>query len=232
MSWAKSKASIIILYVLGLSLLFGLSIWQYKRGLAKQTIEAIRQNSSSAGITSAGGNWDGLLYRDSTLRGRWLVGRSFLLENRIFQGRVGFEVLTPYQLQDDNKVLLVNRGLVETSGGLTSPEVAQDTIIQGVPYIPEKGLELGEAILPESASSKRWPKKSLYIDLSVFARVLGTDLEPVVFVLNGSDPSAYERIWKASVMSSSKHFGYAVQWLGLALTFLVYGVIWFKRREK
>lgn len=229
MSWDKSKASIIILYVLGLSLLFGLSIWQYQRGLAKQTVEAIRQKPSAAGIIAVGGNWDELLYRDSTLRGQWLEERSFLLENRIFQGRMGFEVLTPYQLQSDSKVLLVNRGWVAASDVVATP--AADTIIQGVPYIPGKGLELGEAILPESAISDRWPKKSLYIDLPLFASILETELEPVVFVLNESDPSSFKRIWKASVMSSSKHFGYAVQWMGLALTFLVYGVIWFKRRK-
>lgn len=230
MSTTKSNNGFIILYVLALSLLFGLSIWQYQRGVEKQRVAAKRLESSPEVLSAVPDNLNDFVYRNSNLSGRWLDERSFMMENRIYQGRVGYEVLTPFRLAADEKILLVNRGWVSTPESAEVKTAAELTTINGVLYIPEKGVVLGDAILPEAMSSSAWPKKALYIDLPVFSRALSTDIENTVFVLDEKDSAAYKRIWKAAVMPAAKHFGYAVQWLGLALTLLIYGVIWIRRR--
>jgi surfeit locus 1 family protein len=227
---AKSNNGLIILYVLGLSLLFGLSIWQYQRGVEKQHVAAKRLESSPEVLSAVPDNLSDFIYRNSNLGGRWLDERSFLMENRIYQGRVGYEVLTPFRLAADEKILLVNRGWVSAPESNDVRTVAELTTIKGVLYVPEKGVALGDAILAEAMNSSAWPKKALYIDLPVFSRALSVDIENTVFVLDENDPAAYKRIWKAAVMPAAKHFGYAVQWLGLALTLLIYGVIWIRRR--
>lgn len=226
----KTKSSYIILYVLGLSLLSGLSLWQYKRGVAKQEIAAIEKQSGAKTISAVPVDWNETIYRKSRVEGHWSDPRSFVLENRIYKQRVGFEVFTPFQLTGDGKWILVNRGWVATTGEAGRQAISGPVTLAGVLYLPEKGVALGEAILPEVMNSDLWPKKSLYIDFRVFSEALDMEIEPAVLVLDESDPSAFVRIWKAAVMPAAKHFGYAVQWLGLAITFLIYGVIWFRRR--
>ena len=232
MGSAKSKTACIILYTLGLGLLSGLSVWQYQRGLAKQAITEKLGDAKQMTIAAKPADWKELEYQSARVEGRWLSEKSLLLENRIYQGQVGFEVLTPFRLSADGVILLVNRGWIAevTATALRAPSKSQS--IQGVLYSPEQGVELGDAILPEILASHSWPKKSLYIDLPIFSTVLGLPLEATVLVLSGEDPSAFVRIWKAAVMPAEKHFGYAIQWLGLALTFMIYGVIWFRRRSR
>lgn len=226
----KTKSTYIILYVLGLSLLSGLSLWQYQRGLGKQQIEAITKQASETVVNAAPVDWNEYVYRESVLEGQWYDSRSLILENKIYKQRVGFEVLTPFRLSADGTWMLVNRGWVGTAEEAIKRTVSGPVRLRGVLYLPEKGVALGDAILPDVFSSEQWPKKSLYIDLPVFTEVLGLDIAPAMLVLDENDPSAFVRIWKATVMSAAKHFGYAVQWLGLAITFLIYGVIWFRRR--
>jgi surfeit locus 1 family protein len=231
-SSVKKKSAVIILYVLGLSLLLGLSLWQYKRGVEKQEIAKLSEQTRAEIFSSAPGDWNEYVYRENLLAGQWADPRTFVLENRIYRQRVGFEVLTPFKLSGDNTWVLVNRGWVATVEEASSPVISGPTRLAGVLYQPEKGVVLGDSILPEALKSDHWPKKSLYIDLPVFANVLGAELAPVMLVLNEDNPSSFVRTWKAAVLPAAKHFGYAVQWLGLAITFLIYGVIWYRRRAK
>lgn len=232
MSSARKNTALIILYVLGLSLLSGLSLWQYQRGIEKQEIAAIAANTNELIVSEAPPDWGDYVYRQSLIKGQWSGSRSFILENRIYRQRVGFEVLTPFKLSGDNAWVLVNRGWVATAEEASSMVVPGPTRLAGVLYLPEKGVALGDSILPEALQSDQWPKKSLYIDLPVFSKALGKELVPAMLVLKEDDPSSFVRIWKAAVLPAAKHFGYAVQWLGLAITFLIYGVIWYRRRAK
>ena len=229
MSSVKKNSAVIILYVLGLSLLSGLSLWQYKRGVEKQEIAKLSEQTRAEIFSSAPGDWNEYVYRESLLAGQWADPRTFVLENRIYRQRVGFEVLTPFKLSGDNTWVLVNRGWVATVEEASSPVVSGPTTLAGVLYQPEKGVALGDSILPEALKSDHWPKKSLYIDITVFSKAMGIELAPAMLVLDEGDPSSFIRIWKAAVMPAAKHFGYAVQWLGLAIAFLIYGVIWCRR---
>ena len=232
MGFIRIKSAYIILYMLGLGLLSGLSVWQYKRGLEKQEIALLIAETGQVQLSEVPLDWTGYVYRQNILEGRWLDSRSIILENRVYKQRVGFEVLTPFQLSGDGSWMLVNRGWVATTGEAAIQAESGLVRLEGTLYLPEKGVALGETILPEVINSEQWPKKGLYIDLKVFSEVLGEDLAPAMLVLNQDDPSAFVRIWKAAVMPAAKHFGYAIQWLGLAITFLIYGVIWFRRRAK
>jgi len=218
--------------MLGLGLLSGLSLWQYERGLEKQEIALLTAQAGEVQLSKAPLDWNDYVYHQSILEGQWLDPRSFILENRVHKQRVGFEVLTPFKLSGDGSWVLVNRGWVATAEEAVKQLDPGPVRLQGVLYLPEKGVVLGETILPDVMDSELWPKKALYIDLQVFSEALGEELAPAMLVLDQNDSSAFVRIWKAAVMPAAKHFGYAVQWLGLAITFLIYGVIWFRRRAK
>jgi surfeit locus 1 family protein len=189
-SSVKKNWAVIILYVLGLSLLLSLSLWQYKRGVEKQEIAEMSALTGTEIVSSAPGDWSKYIYQDNTLAGQWADPRTFILENRIYRQRVGFEVLTPFKLLADNTWVLVNRGWVATAEEATSTAVSGSSRLAGVLYLPEKGVALGDSILPEALISDQWPKKSLYIDIPVFSKALGIELAPAMLVLNEADPSS------------------------------------------
>lgn len=231
MSLNNLKLVFTILYALGLVLLFSLSYWQYSRGIEKQKISELRSQIKDKVLMAAPSSWNDYFYKDVSIQGQWLHENAFLLENRIKEGQVGFEVLTPFRLKDDQTIILINRGWVANTEDADQKPTSGAAVLQGTIYQPEKGVVLGDAILPEELASKKFPKRSLYIDLPVFSNSLKIPIQPVLFVLDESNKASYPRIWKAVVMTAHKHFGYAIQWLGLALTFMVYGFIWFRRRS-
>ena len=236
MSILKYRWIFIILYVLGLSFLFGLSVWQIQRGNEKQSVIELQASQHLLSLSGQPKDWSTFAYQKTQLRGSWLPERSLLLENRVSDGQVGFEVLSLFELERDHSRVLVNRGWVAAKeDGIPKdlPEpVAGGNDIQGVIYMPEKGVTFGDAILPEAMQSNEWPKKSLYIDIPLFEQAFHSVISPVVLVLDEQAPAAFKKIWKAVVMPPAKHYAYAVQWFGLGLTLLIYGIIWYRRRQK
>ena len=213
-------------------MLLGLSYWQLQRGFEKQHIANLRTTKSDVVISSAPSNWAEYNFQDATLYGEWSPENAFLLENRVNKGQVGLEVLAPFKLADDQSTVLINRGWVANADEANEHLTGGRVKIRGVIYQPKKGLTLGDAILPEQLATSQLPKHSVFIDMNTFSQVLQQRLEDVIFVLDETNPLAYLRIWTATAMPAERHYGYAIQWLGLAITFLIYGVIWFRRNQK
>jgi len=67
----------------------------------------------------------------------------------------------------------------------------------------------------------RWPQKILYLDIGALSERLGRGVEPAVLVLDPAHPLAHPRLWRPTAMPASRHYGYAVQWWGLALALLI-----------
>jgi surfeit locus 1 family protein len=218
----------LLLYGLVLCILAGLGTWQFLRGRDKATIESITAlHPESVILDAAPADWEPLAYRRVLLEGTWLEGRQFLLQNRIYRGTAGFEVLTPFILEDSGMVL-VNRGWVAAGAAaeLSNAEPVRGSP-EGMAYRPQTGFTLGDAI----AGQPVWPQPALYLDLDALSRRFGQTFEPMVLVLDETHPAAFVRLWHPTNMSASRHYGYAVQWWGLMATLLVFGYIWQRNRS-
>ena len=87
--------------------------WQVGRAEEKRQRQALfesRMNDTPVRLTGVVPA-EGLLYRHVRLSGRWMPERQFFVDNRIREGRAGFEVITPLALEGGAAVL-VNRGWV------------------------------------------------------------------------------------------------------------------------
>lgn len=214
------------LFLIGLAVLFTLGAWQLKRGLEKADIASVSndQDTQARQITHAPARWQDLNYRPVILEGQWVLDRTFLLDNRLLQGRPGYEVLMPYKLSGDDTVLLVNRGWIEkpASGPLRLPQPGADNPIKGQLYLPQKGFTLGETF----TGNVSWPLIILYYDFESLSQALEAKIQPVVLVLDSGHPDSFVRIWQPATIPASRHYGYAVQWWGLALTLFIFGMIW------
>ena len=222
------------LFALGVTILFTLGTWQLLRGLDKAAIQAQQSAMSDTRILRAAPeDWSALDYQRATLQGTWLTEKVFLLDNRLNNGRVGYEVLVPFALADDQRVVLVNRGWVakpdqsrsDSYQTVADPENSLE--VQGEIYRPQTGFTLGETW----SGPIRWPLTVLYQDLPRLSEALGRPLEPATLVLSADSPHTLERIWQPINIPPERHYGYALQWWGLTLTLIIFGVIW-RRRQR
>ena len=112
------RAVLLLATVAAVALTARLGFWQLDRAaqkLALQTaIEAQQQRPalSADELAEAPAEAASQVHRQVRLRGQWLHEHTVFLDNRTMNGRVGFFVLTPLQLQGRPQALLVQRGWV------------------------------------------------------------------------------------------------------------------------
>lgn len=220
-----------VVYLLCLSLLLGLGGWQIGRGLEKNRLEKTlaEQQHQRIVIKKKPQSWDDIKYKDVALDGNWLTGKTFLLDNRIYQGQSGYEVLQPFQLSGGS-VMLVNLGWIDKNRiekkGIEDVVSAADSPasekVSGQLYLPKRGFTLGVAYTNETS----WPKIIQYFDREALSKALGVNLQPAVVVQESNPNRRLTRIWSPYVISALHHFGYAVQWWGLAFLLIIFGFIW------
>ena len=155
--------------------------------------------------------------------GRYDPVRHVLLDNKIWNGRAGVHVLTPFTLPD-GRSLLVNRGWLPLPPDRNSlPEVPTDPAprtIHGRLVAPvAAGPRLGGA---DVLAIDRWPQLVTYFELAGISAALGERLQPWMGQLDAADASGFgDRQWSPAVMEPSVHGAYAVQWLALSTATLV-----------
>ncbi|MEL6868493.1 MAG: SURF1 family protein [Pseudomonadota bacterium] len=166
--------------------------------------------------------------------GRYIAERQILIDNIVRNGRNGFFVITPLQL-DDGSWRLVNRGWIAQSprreplAALSVDNKAR--ILEGrVGALPVGGLKLGEQ--PEVVSE--WPVVLQYPTLQDVERLLGQPLQADVLLLSPQAEDGFERQWSAGGLPPERHLGYAVQWFAMsaALTVLMLIMVFRNKRTE
>lgn len=178
--------------------------------------------------------------------------KTFLLANRIHRARLGYEVFSPFRLAADGALLLVNRGWIDHAAidtlrtSLTqiarhdAGHVAGHVVIMGELYLPTKGFTLGSVydaqssaaqLTKQSSKQSALPKVINYLDIPALSTILGSALQPAVVALDAQSRGAFVRIWQPYTMHATRHYAYAAQWWGLAVTLAVFGVIWWRQRQ-
>jgi surfeit locus 1 family protein len=208
----------------------GLGRWQWQRAQEKRELAAAFAAGTADFIGPLGtrATADLARYTRVRARGRYDAAHQFLLDNMIHDGRTGYQVLTPFRL-DDGRVLLVNRGWVPLPGGRrdTLPDVAipagERVDIDGrIDDLPVTGLRTGTAA-PNPDES--WPKRTSFPDASQLGAVLGTAVEARQLLLAPGEPHGFVRDWQGAGagFGPERHLAYAVQWWGLgALSLFLY----------
>ena len=127
-----------IIMVILIPLFVYLGLWQLDRAAQKRQLNASLESRRKLPALSLNGSLpkdDAWEFRKVVARGRFLADRTVLIENRKYQGMTGFHVITPLKLDDNGKIVLVNRG-----------------------WIPREQLAAAEAMLYKIGSSLPTPK--------------------------------------------------------------------------
>lgn len=207
-----------------LGLFVSLGRWQWHRGEAKQTVWAEFQQNSPP--ESLGTRKPDSLPRFARIEveGQFRPDHQFLLDNRSYQGKPGYEVLTPFHIKDVG-LILVNRGWVPFSGyrdrlpDISQPGSIDTRFISGqLEDLPAAGLASGRAA-PEAGAS--WPKLTSFPTHEELQASLGEKISTRILLLDPKESGGYVRDWHPPGMDPSRHFSYAIQWWGFAAVLLV-----------
>jgi cytochrome oxidase assembly protein ShyY1 len=207
-----------------LGVFLSLGRWQWQRGEAKQVLWAQFENAPMVTTPGNTPDFDALRrYSRVSFQGQFDASRQFLIENRSYQGRPGYEVLTVARTAG-GKVLLVNRGWVPFSGyrdrlpEVSMPASGQTTISGRVDELPTAGLASGRA---PPARGDAWPKVASFPSHEQLQAALAEPISRVIVLLDPQSPHGYVRDWKPPGMGPTRHFSYAIQWWGFAVVLLV-----------
>jgi surfeit locus 1 family protein len=203
---------------------FYLGRWQWARGELRQA-EYDRFAAGAERVIPLGtqGIDQVLRFQRISVVGHLDPNRQFLLDNRSYQGRAGFEVLTPLQ-RPNGRVVLVDRGWVPFSGlrerlpGVALEPHETVTIVGRADNLPTPGLASGRAAPSPQAP---WPKVTAFPSMAQLSTALGVPLEPEIILLDPKEADGYVRDWHPPGMEPIRHWSYAVQWWSFAVVLLV-----------
>lgn len=189
--------------------------WQWHRGNARQ--EAWDRFSRGADkVVPLGSEPLGSVprFQRVSVQGHFDEAHQFLLDNRSYAGRAGYEVLTPLQ-RSGGDVALVDRGWVPFSGlrgrlpGVAIASHEEITVTGRVAELPSAGLASGRA--PPSKDGS-WPKVTSFPTMVELSSAFGAPLEPAIVLLDSKEPDGYVRDWHPPGLEPTRHWSYAVQW--------------------
>ena len=166
-------------------------------------------------------------YRPVRLRGTWVARSTVYLENRQMNGRVGFYVVTPLQVDGRPDAVLVQRGWVGRN-------LLDRTLLPEI-GTPKGSVDVVGHIAPpparlyDFAGAASGPIRQ-NLDLAGFAVESGLQLAPLSVQQADAPATAGDgllRQWPLPAVDVQKHYGYAFQWF--ALCALMAGLyVWFQ----
>jgi surfeit locus 1 family protein len=221
------RVAMLLLALAAASLTCRLGFWQLDRAAQKLAWQSsISERGQMPALQSqdlAAAGADAQLHRRVRLRGHWAADKTVFLDNRPMQGRVGFFVVTPLQLEGRNQAVLVQRGW--------APRDAQDRSRLPPLATPPGWVEIeGRLAASPSRLYEFSAAASGPIRQNVAVESFATDLDllplTVVQLASAADDGLL-RDWAAVDAGLQKHYGYAFQWF--ALCALILGLyVWFQ----
>ena len=193
--------------------------WQVDRAHEKQALQALleaRMNEPAVRLAGSVTSGPPLLYRRVEAAGRWLADRQICIDNQVRDGRAGFHVITPLQLEGAKDAVLVNRGWIARDAAYPrAPRVA----------VPEGHVDVsGMASLPparylelsgETVSGDVWQNLSL----ERYRERTGLAILPLVIPERSPAPGL-AAVHATPDAGMAKHREYALTWFALAITTL------------
>jgi surfeit locus 1 family protein len=209
--------------------------WQWGKGnLREAQAEEFRRGSERPVELGARSLSEVERFQRVRVRGHFDTAHQFLLDNRTYDGRAGYEVLTPLD-RLDGATIFVDRGWVPFTGyrerlpDVAFAPAALDEVIGRVDELPSAGLESGRA--PPEANAP-WPKVTTYPHAAELRAALGRPTETRILLLDPRVPNGYVREWQPPGLPAIRHWSYAVQWWAFAvLAIALWVILGFKKRK-
>lgn len=208
------------------SMLIALGFWQLDRAAQKRLRYEQYQSRLDAPAVELGLSKDiapqDLHWRPVWGRGTYR-GPTFLLDNRIRRGSVGYEIFSALELGDGARVLI-------DRGWIAAPPVRSELPVIAVPDAeltipgragppPATGIRISDEARAERLGADVYRVQA--IDFDLLATLLEAPLVPFVVYLDPQAPYGYDRAWPPPASDVGKHQAYAAQWFAMAGVLLI-----------
>lgn len=213
--------------------LCALGTWQTQRYIAKVEREAqikVKQQQFRFSLKEVIEYQEDIRDLPTVASGQLELDKVFLLDNRQYDGQVGYEVIVP--VNTNHGTILVNFGWIkapELRSNIPNVELPiQVNAIEAMVTIPG----MNRFVTETASNDGLFPKVIQEVD---FARLsIFSDMKLLPFMLTLVETDViFKRRWQPVVMPAVKHLGYAAQWFGLAIALLViYWRLGAKRKRK
>jgi len=203
-----------------------LGFWQRDRAHQKEALAAqiMRyQNSTPVLIGSSLLPLKEVEHHRMRARGRFRPEYVVYLDNRLHNERPGFHVLMPLALEKGGSVL-VNRGWI--------PRNIQDRTVLA-PYCTPAGIveiegiaraDAGPAFEIGASGSASPLRIRQNLDLAAYQLETGLTMQPFVLWQTSQINDRLVRDWPSVLIGVERHYGYMVQWWGIAAAILLLGL--------
>ena len=222
---------ITIFFIFFALLFFSLGVWQIERGQSKMKIlNEFEENLKKTPeyLSEKSGKWDRVY-----VEGNWDNSEQILIDNSVNRGVAGYKVLTPFRINETNKIILIDRGWIKQNKYRNElPNIEITTLnetVSGILELPELGLVLSDDLV-----SKEWPKISQSKNLEVLSKEYDESIYPFILLADPILKNSLEYIKIVPTnMTPIKHYGYSAQWF-LMFIVLCFMYIWYgyKRNAK
>lgn len=232
----KTRFLLYVLFILCFTLLCALGFWQLSRAQAKR---ALIQQAEAAKTTQILDNQSLLnnpmpkRFQHVKFSTNLMNENIILLDNQVHKGQVGYHVLVPAHLDDEN-VILINRGFIPLGKNrqelpMISP-ISSTITIEGYLDIAYRNPLTKQVI----ENSIHWPLRVQQIDFDFLNTLMNVTLYPMLVTLNEDSPYALSPLPMGVLyLTPERHIGYAVQWFSLAITlFIWFSYFLYKRKHK
>lgn len=187
--------------------------WQISRLHWKEQVMADSEAAKAApALASLPEDISGLTYHRGILTGKFLHDKAIHLIGRQQGMDVGYYIVTPFELDDDGRIVLIDRGF-SPLGKESKPEGI--VTVEGI-FRP---LRQKRYFAPENRPDKNvWS----YEDIGQLTQYIGKEPLPLVLEATGiPQKDVYPIPNEGKFIFRNDHLGYAITWYGLAIVSVV-----------
>ncbi len=157
-------------------------------------------------------------------RGRFDTTDQMILRGRVQNDGPGLQIVTPFILDSTNTVLWVLRGFVASPDAVTPPDTipapAEGTVtINGLALAIPITKDSGAPLLHNGVTS--WKR----LDRAAVAQRRAGSLDVYLMLAGDSAGAGHLALVAPPELNEGPHLSYALQWFGIALAVLTFGVV-------
>ena len=225
--WGVSVAAAVAMVVA-----LSLGNWQVRRAEEKQALQERLDNrgrGATLQVPSRLVKVKDVEYARVSVRGEFLPHHTILLDNRVQNGVVGYDVLTPVRIEGGELCVLVNRGWI--AGGPRRdvlpkfPTPADPQSLEGIAVAAsDRYFEFGGDHAAGETGAAVEPVWQ-HLNLERYAETTRLALQPFLIRQTSASDDGIARVWERPDRGVNIHRGYAFQWYSLAALILVLYVV-------
>lgn len=187
--------------------------WQMRRADEKRDIQQQIEAGASAAPVALDALPDTAEWRNVRVRGVWQADATIFVDNRVYEGRPGYHVLTPLRLDGDDGWVLVNRGWAPMNADRSRlpvvPTASAPLSVSGSIRWPEPAPF---TLAAEAGDGALWQ----FIDVAQYRAWSGVPVRDWIVQQTSASDDGLIRDWPRPDSGIDRHHGYALQWYSFA----------------